>query len=89
MAYFRNIPLHTGSFCKGYKCFIKRLNNTDLLSSKYLPNYYFLLLSFLESETIYSKEIKKKKQSKEIFNLLFHIDWIWSLQNTISIVSSV
>lgn len=30
-----------------------------------------------------------KKQSKENFNLLFYIDWIGSLQNTISTVSSV
>ena len=31
----------------------------NLITSKYLPNYYSLLQSFLESETVYSKEIQE------------------------------
>ena len=44
----------------------------ELLSSKYIPNYHFILRSFLESEIMYSKDIHEKA----FLNLLLYVDWV-------------
>ena len=72
--YFCDCVLYTGSCCPESNASLSDCYNiiADLLSSKYIPNYHFTFWSFLESETIYSKDI----QEKEFLNLLLYIDCI-------------
>lgn len=88
MAYFCNTPLHIGFFCTGYKYFIKRLDITDLYSSKYWPKYCLLLWPFLESETIYSKEIQDAIEEILIYYFIEIVLGQWK-QSTIFIVSTM
>ena len=72
--YFCDHVLYTGSCCPESNASLNDCYNiiADLLSLKYIPNYHFILRSFLESETLCSKDIHEK----EFLNLLFYIDWI-------------